>query len=1394
MTVEPSEPARHSVTAWRLWLTACASALVVLAFRQQPGRIVPDTKLDLTADPGGFLGRALHLWEPAAAFGQLQNQAYGYLFPMGPFHLLGELAAMPAWVIQRAWWSLIMVVAFAGMLRLATQLGVGRPWTRLLGAMAFALTPRILVSLGAVSIEAWPTALAPWILVPLVRAHGGGAVVRNAAASALAVACIGGVNAAATAAAVVPAGLWLVLAPRWRGRLRFAAWWVGCTLVATVWWWGPLLLLGSYSPPFLDWIETAANTTQHTSLVEVARGSDHWLSYLGGADGPQWPAGWLLASEPVLILDTMLVAALGLAGLARLDMPARRVLLTGAVAGLALVSAGYAGSAASPLAEQVRALLDGPLAPLRNVHKFDVVLRIPLVLGLTHVLAMLPRVDADRRFRVLATGLAVVVLAGVAVPALAGRLPQPGSYERIPQHWREASAWLDENAGTGRALLVPGSAFAEYAWGSPRDEPVQALADSRWAVRDSVPLSSAGNIRLLDAVETRLAAGEGGAGVVRALRRAGVAHLVVRNDLRREGTSVPRASLVHQALADLPGAERVAAFGPRVGPRDRADTAVDSRLDTRYPAVEIYRIADPDRELRVRAHPLHGSMRMSGGPESLLTVGDAGLLDERAVFVAGDGASVPDPSPVPVVTDGLRRRAVWFGATRNNETEVLRAGDDGPLDRAVRDFLPVDDPARETVAVVDGVAGVTASSSGSDPLATLARGAEHSPWSAVDGDPATSWVSGEYGHPEGQWLEIEFERPRTVDTAELVPVDDGPVGAPVTRVAVETDTGTVETALHPDDDVHELEVPPGRTSRLRVRAVETGPGTPTGVGIRELRVPGLSARKTLRAPPVRGDDLGGPGTAETLVFATADGARRACVRTGERSRCAPQLERVGEENGDLRRRAETSVAATYTAEATVRPRPGTALTTLLEPDAGALRAEASSRAVDDPPGRPQAAVDLDRGTGWVAAPGDETPVLALSWDEPRRIDGVRIAVGRWLAASRPSRVELTAGGERHTVDVGDDGRALLPEPVETTGVEIRFLELDEVVDTDTAFGLRSALPAGASEVEVLGTDELREPVDGSEPVELACGSGPRLVVDGATMPTELSGTVDDLLRGGRLDVRSCGEAETFELEPGTHDITLAASPATRPEALTVRPVSADRAEPAEPLDVHVRAWSQTHRRVAVPERDTAAVLTVTENMNDGWTASLDGTELEPVRVDGWAQGYVLPAGAAGVVELTYRPDTPYRAALGTGAAGATLIAVLWWRAPRTPPWAPAHGGARAGGRHGARRRRAGGGLRVIAGTAAAVAALGLLGGVAGLAAAGLGAAVGAAARRWSRLEEVVPVLAGGAALAAGAVVALRPWPGPDPGAHSAGAQVLMLVALALATLGPRQSVLLRRRT
>src|SRR4029079_16866588 len=116
--------------------------------------------------------------------------------------VVGELLGLPPWVVQRLWWALLLCVAFFGILRLARKLDLGTPATQVLAAFAFVLTPRITTLLGSTSVEIWPMALAPWVLLPLVYAAEKGSLRRAAALSALVVATCGGVNAIAGAAAL----------------------------------------------------------------------------------------------------------------------------------------------------------------------------------------------------------------------------------------------------------------------------------------------------------------------------------------------------------------------------------------------------------------------------------------------------------------------------------------------------------------------------------------------------------------------------------------------------------------------------------------------------------------------------------------------------------------------------------------------------------------------------------------------------------------------------------------------------------------------------------------------------------------------------------------------------------------------------------------------------------------------------------------------------------------------------------------------------------------------------------------------------------------------------------------------------------------------------------------
>jgi trk system potassium uptake protein TrkH len=54
------------------------------------------------------------------------------------------------------------------------------------------------------------------------------------------------------------------------------------------------------------------------------------------------------------------------------------------------LAVGYSGGLGSPLAHEIQAFLDAAGTPLRNVHKLEPVIRLPVLLGLAHLLGRIP--------------------------------------------------------------------------------------------------------------------------------------------------------------------------------------------------------------------------------------------------------------------------------------------------------------------------------------------------------------------------------------------------------------------------------------------------------------------------------------------------------------------------------------------------------------------------------------------------------------------------------------------------------------------------------------------------------------------------------------------------------------------------------------------------------------------------------------------------------------------------------------------------------------------------------------------------------------------------------------------------------------------------------------------
>lgn len=1214
-------------------LAACL-LLVGIAFTQSPGYLVADTKFDLSADPQGFLARALHLWDPSGALGQLQNQAYGYLWPMGPFFTLGQLLDVPGWAVQRGWMALLLCVAFTGTVRVVRELDVRSDLAALAAGAAYALSPRILSTIGTISIESWPSALAPWVLLPLVVGADRGSPRRAALLAGGAVGMIGGVNAAATAAVLPIGAVWLLTRRRGPRRTSLMVWWPVFTVLGTLWWLLPLFVLGSYSPPFLDFIESASITTFPTTVFDALRGTSDWVPYVD----PSWTGGGTVLSEGYLALNSGLVLGAGLAGMALRSNPHRLFLLLTLLTGLLLVTAGHTGSVHGWAAGSLQDLLDGALAPLRNVHKFDPVVRLPLVVGLAFLLdAVLDRRAAPSLKRQpLVAGMVVVGVIGSTVPALTGGLAAAGGVLETPTYWHQTISWLDQRSTQGAALLAPGSGFGDYRWGAPRDEPVQYLGAQHWAVRNAIPLTPPGSIRALDAVEDRFAQGRPSAGLAGYLGRLGVKYVVVRNDLA-PGSDVPDPVLVRQAVAGSAGLGLVRSFGPEVGgepslSRDGERLVVNGGWQEQRRAIEVYEVAGTTPAVVASRLPV-----VVGAPEDLLDLDDLGVLDGSPTRLAVDLGREEVPREPVVLTDGLAHRERFFGRVHDGSSAVLTPGDVPRSGNPVRSYTLPQEDRWSTRARLDGVASVAASSSMSDSTAAGGSRRGELPFAALDAAPGTAWVSA-VGESGRAWWQLGLTEPTAVRAVRLtlaLPSRDR------TEVVVVTDAGRTRPVELRVGEPVEVALDGAETRTLRVE----GTRDDLQLALADVDVPGVTAERRLVLPEVP-ESWGAPGT---VVLRRDGDARTGCVVVDGRVPCVADRAVGAEEPGPVLRDVPLPQAEQYGSVITASPVPGPDLDRLLLQDR-LLSVVGSSTGPADPRASGLAAVDGDPATAWTPDVDDLSPQLALDWLGDREVTGLRLVVADGAPVQRPLGAELSWPGGSQDLVFDERGRAELDEPVVTSSLTLRLTTTDGALSLN-AEGVPERLPPGISELRVRGMPF--EPIVPSTEVRTRpCGTGPTLVVNGQARTTRLVASDAQLFGMQQVRATPCG-VSTVQLERGTNRVDLDASSVAAADSLVLR-ASGSPAPAAGAVAVPLSRPDQVS--LDVPPGAEPGTLVVRQNTNAGWAARSDGEQLAPVVVDGWQQAWTW-SGASGV-EARFGPDRTYRAALAAGAAGFLLLLSL----------------------------------------------------------------------------------------------------------------------------------------
>ncbi len=87
------------------------------------------------------------------------------------------------------------------------------------------------------------------------------------------------------------------------------------------------------------------------------------------------------------------------------------------------------------------------------------------------------------------------------------------------------------------------------------------------------------------------------------------------------------------------------------------------------------------------------------------------------------------------------------------------------------------------------------------------------------------------------------------------------------------------------------------------------------------------------------------------------------------------------------------------------------------------------------------------------------------------------------------------------------------------------------------------------------------------------------------------------------------------------------------------------------------------REIAAGPSNTSRILVIPESINPGWVARTgSGARLTPIAVNGWQQGWLVPAGDPGVITLSFASNSLYRAGLAVGLALLPVLALLaCWR-------------------------------------------------------------------------------------------------------------------------------------
>lgn len=1280
---------RRLMTGYRLTVFGLTLLLAAIVTLNGPGHFYTDIKPEVYLAPGRMIRQYLSAWTDTPYLGS-PNFNVGLVPVLLVTGALRGIGLSPEWTFKVLHFAMWLATAW-GTARLSRRLvPLAGQWAGLAAGVLILANPYT-IQAGSTLAIALPMALLPWSLLAFINAlwnpapvadepdgdrvstTGAGAAQRERASVRWARAArrqaqglvwpavfgllffaMSGMNVAIVPIFQLLALLPIVWVARRVWRLRWSAI-LGATgkcaafvVGVSIYWLVPGFSAVTTGSQIVDESESLTGIAKVGSYPEVLRGMGLWSLYGQDNHGAWVPQDAVFLTSPTVMVLTMLWPALALLAMRWLHGAARVVVgATAAIAAVLMVGMfPAAGHPSSPFGIVFHWFVDLPgMAAFRTTNKVGALLALAFAIALGVAAAkVLPKLMRRDGLAPLAAVSVFLLLVSWTLPALTNRLYT--SPMDIPSYWKHAASAIDKGDADSAVLFLPGQTRPAYRWTVDRpDDVANSLFSRQVILPETSPNASAPGGNFLASLDSTLENGVVPAGTLSTYARyLGANTVLMRHDINWEDAGGVRPAQVSSIADADKGLYGVANYG-YPGEYVAGATTDDSAVERQLPPLQQYAVKGAGNSVRVE--PTDSSLVVAGDGWSVPSMVSAGLLRDNPSFRYAQDLSTQQLADnlggdhALVLTDTNQRRDAIPNRLANNQGPLLAA--DQPL--GVSRTLGAN-PDDQTVLQRSG-AHVTATAQGGAffdlPYAV--------PENAVDGDPSTAWLFGDFNRAAGNRLTITEPQKTDVGTLRIAQSQIGSVH--LDKITVRAGGKTV-TRRVPSSGYAEF--PMGNVSARTITiTVDSTRGKGYNlVGIRDIQGLGTPAIRTARTP---------------LTFDAAykklSAAQRAQFDRTPLDVLLTRQQGTSEAGDDsetgLRRVVSLPDARTFTGTAAVR------VTTSFE-DVYDRTAGLSSKATATSSGfyfglagtRASLAADGDTDTAW--QPGGK---LKGAWWQ---MSGPRRSISSVSVTQQAGSKGRTNNAYAHRVTISVDGEPVASQVLRKQGttriaippVNGKPLQGKDVRMTiDSIDGTESEVPPRFTTID---TGAQVSKLDGLGPIKDADGTDPRCTtvatVDGAPLRMRPTDSLQGSTTQGSTWV-SCGDVQ---LNGGSHRIEPADGFVLDDLHLTDTQHDAAAAVSTAAQDTTPKTWlsknTSTHKQVHVTTDGPTAVV-LGQSVDAGWHATVNGKDLgAPETLDGYSAGWTLPKAGKYTVDITYRPQLRSDIALGVSIVVVLLAVAL----------------------------------------------------------------------------------------------------------------------------------------